>query len=269
MIIAIINFTSCSFEEFPSHNTRNSVATTQYDSDLPADDVNAGVEKQQIYMSKADVLKKYKKATDYVKQCSPGFKRTQSAVVPEVHLNDFVLSPVWDTAIALMNAEKDPFCEVHTVEKGDDLSCRVRFPVFNTDYGCQIPDEDDVTAAFCFKQGECEELVILFHDIIAKDLKADSFAQIMPAYSADTLLRLLKHHIPLLNEKTASADIRYYNCEIRCLTDSASGRILDLKMNLVSDVSLITDIDCIITSAQDVNLSATICNAFHFTDFVW
>lgn len=268
MIAAVCLFSSCSFEEYPAEN-RGGSFSEEYMEQLPAADANAQLQKKQLPMSKADVLKKYAKAADHVKLCDAGFTRTQHITVCDIRTHNAVFAPLWDAWISSFSVENENRSAVVRVEKGDDLACRTHFPVFNTDYGCRIPEDDCVAAAFCFDLGHCEEIVILFQEIQAKNLQADAFAQIMPAYSAASLSRCLQESFPFLKEPIGSADARYYNCELHCLLEPTTNRIISLTQKTVADATWKAAFDLLLTRTDALELTATLVCQLQYTDFIW
>ncbi len=244
------------------------MSTSDISADEPTVDANALISKKQIIMSKADVLQKYTQAANLVKQQCPGFKRTESNVIYNLHVDDRVASPLWDSWFAVMAAENGILTDQLTVNKGDDIACRTFFPVFHTDYGCKITDDDIIAAAFCYDLGAFEEIVILFHDFDAPQLQADDFAQIMPAYSEKTLFRYINERIPILSQADCCASLRYYNCELHCVLDSRTNRIVSLSLKTVADAALKTSASVYLTETE-LDITATLSNDLKYTDFVW
>ena len=222
---------------------------------------------QQLPKSKADVLQMYKQAADLVKLRCPGFTRTS-----QIKLYDFqVQNAQGESGSGLLpglvrNSENTD--SVVTVKKDDDLSCRMYFPVYDTDYGCRLEDMSCVQSAVCYDAGDAYEMVVLFYEQPSALCFNGEFGQIMTPYSPQTLLERLQLYLPFLTQENFTPQLRYYNCELRCKIDKKSGHLLSLSQKMVTDVALEIKLDLVLTTA-DFTAKGILFNQLQFSDFIW
>ncbi len=209
----------------------------------------------------------YKQAVDSVKLRCPGFTRTIVNDIHETKASDTAAS-LLNAAIEILTAGNNATDNVVAVAKGDDLACRVFFPVYDTDYGCKIYDGASVRDAICYDNGETYDIIILFHEQNSECGISDEFAQMMTPFSCEALIQNLNAYFPFLNSDNCDTALRYYNCEIRCRVDKDSGLILSLQQKMITQVNVNVILDLVLTESA-FSAQTIMINHLEFSDFRW
>ncbi len=238
---------------------------TQQNEPVVADDVVNNDDCAPL--TKMQVLMMYKQAVDAVKLRCPGFTRTVENKIHDINAaSDAVAFAKVLTAIPpATNRSTD---SVVTVEKDDDLSCRIYFPVYDTDYGCRFYDGSAVRDALCYENGQTYELIIQFHEQDSDVGISNEFSQMLSPFSQDELMHILQSYFPVLNENNCDTALRYYNCEIRCRIDKNSGHVLSLQQKMITQVVMNVNLDLILTETS-FSAQAVMVSHLEFTDFIW
>ncbi len=209
----------------------------------------------------------YERAVNNVKLYCPGFTKSVNNELYNSE-SDESTNMLLNTVVAILTGNNHSADGILDVAKGDELACRMHFPVYDTDFGCKIYDGASVKDAICYDNGTFYELVILFQEQSTVNGISEEFANMMIPFSDEALLYNLNAYFPSLNEDNCIAELRYYNCEIRCELDKTNGHVLSLKHKLIADVSMILQLDFIFTEPS-VEAQATMINHLAFTDFIW
>ncbi|MBR2413604.1 MAG: hypothetical protein IKB13_03820 [Clostridia bacterium] len=217
--------------------------------------------------TKTQVLMMYKRVVDNVKLRCPGFTRTIENEIYETDANGDD-SAFLHTVGEILTQDDRSADSVTKVANGDDLACRIYFPVYDTDYGCKIYDGASVKDAMCYENEQTYDIVILFHEQNTESGISEEFAQMMTPFSEEVLIHNLNAYFPALNKNNCNTALRYYNCEIRCNIDKNSGHLLSLHQKMITQVNMNVNFDLILTESA-FSAQTTMINHLDYTDFIW
>ena len=217
--------------------------------------------------SKMQVLEMYRRAVDEVKLRCPGFVRTIDNEIYETTVGENA-STFLNKAISILIGDNSSSDSVVAVDRGDDLACRMYFPVYDTDYGCKIYDGAAIKDAMCYDNGKTYDIIILFYEQSTESGISQEFTQMMTPFSQETLIRNLNAYFPALNAENCEAALRYYNCEIHCTIDKNSGHVLALSQKMVTQVKMQIKLDMVLAESS-FSAQATMINHLVFNDFIW
>lgn len=268
MIIVAVLFSSCKNNETQNISDCETLQKTEIATQEPTDvTANVLLTNKRTAFTKTEVLKMYKQAADLVKLRCPGFTRTLANEIYEINTKGDGAS-LLNAALAVLTEDDRSSDSRIVIAKDDDLACRTYFPVYDTDYGCKLIDGASVASAVCYENSNAYELIIVFHEQNSDEGISTEFAQMMTPYSKETLLQNLNAYVPSLHAENCDAQLRYYNCEIRCNIDRKSGRMLSLSQKMVTAISLNVSLDLLLTE-KTITAGGTMINHLDFTDFIW
>lgn len=209
----------------------------------------------------------YRQAVDEVKLRCPGFTRTIDNEIYGTTVSGNA-STFLNKAISILTGDNSSSDSVVTVAKGDDLACRIHFPVYDTDYGCKIYDGSGIKDAMCYDNGNTYDIIILFYEQNTEDGIAQEFSQMMTPFSHEILMQNLNAYFPMMDESNCAASLRYYNCEIHCTIDKNSGHVLNLFQKMVTQVDMDITLDLVLSDTS-FTAQSTMINHLAFKDFIW
>ena len=143
--------------------------------------------------TKMQVLQMYKQAVDLVKLRCPGFTRTTRNELQDVSA-DGAASDALNAYIALLSYKKPGSVTEQIVSMDDDLACRIYFPIYNSDYGCEIYNGNSVRDALCDINNDILEIVLVLHEQTSRAGIAEEFLQIMTPYSQEMLVNNINNY---------------------------------------------------------------------------
>ena len=248
------------------------VPTYPQQSDNSSGGIQIDTSYQQMAMSSEDVIEFYKRATTDVKVRAPGFVRSEHHEVSDVTGGDGSIQLV-DRILNLVTTEVlkdsgDEEAEI-TIMPHDDIAVRETFPLFGKDVGSELTDMSIVKSATCYSDGETYKIVILFDDILNPDPDTSPFADIMNPVDRDALSGPIEEYLVVLDMNSYKFDLNYTNCEITCIIDKETSRMVSLKHKMIMEVDIVMNLDLILFQTNNVKASGTIVNFMEYHSFQW
>lgn len=224
-------------------------------------------------MSSADVFELYKSAMNNVKLRAPGYVKHEYQDVTEVNSLGEIDSQLADKIIDLVATEVltdsgDEASKIRVMAH-DDIAVRKTFPVYNSEYGCELQSLDIVRSAVCYEDAEVYKVVIQFDDQFNPDPHTSDFGKIMTPIDRTKLSSGIEEYLVVLDMNQYRFDINYTGNEIICIIDKETNHVLNLTQKMILNVDINLNLDLMVFSTKNIQVQGSIINHLEYYDFDW
>ncbi len=223
-------------------------------------------------MSSQDVLELYRRAMNDVKVRAPGYLRYEYQETSDVEAGDghiqFMNNILNLVATELLKDSGDEEATIR-INAHDDIAVRKTFPLYNKDVGCELTTMSIIKSAVCYSDGETMRVVIQFDDQLNPHHETSDFAKIMTPINREALSDPIEEYLVVLDKNQYEFSINYTGCEITCIIDIESGRMISLTQKMIMDIDINMNLDLFIFQTSGVKASGRIVNILKYSDFDW